>query len=140
MRRINTYAELKEERKRLKIRQSQIEFALKQDVEDIKVYFQPMQLAGNAISSFFSVKERSLTTGAINTVMNFVLRKIVLRNSGWLTRMIVPVLARKSANSLFDANRTKIKKAVADWVMKALSPKKHVRNYEQSTADSTLYE
>lgn len=92
---ITTYDDLLAEKHRLKFLLSQYETEIKTEIEEIKVKLRPL---GEVIdfAEKITTKDKSnpLLNKGIEVGINFLLRKVLLRNAGWIVKMIMPVLLR----------------------------------------------
>lgn len=95
MSKISSYDELLQEKQRLKLLLSEREMALRTEFEDIKTKLKPL----SSILEFTEkITKRDSTNPLINTGIdvgvNFLLRKVLLRNAGWIAKLLMPVFVR----------------------------------------------
>jgi hypothetical protein len=112
MRRINTLAELRAERKFLRIRQAELEADIKKDVEDIKADLEPLRLLTKGAKKVLTSNKNSMLGTTAGLAADFISKNILVKNSGFLARIIVPFLARNAASNIVEDNKSKI----ADWL------------------------
>ena len=110
VRRIQSYDDLVEERKRLEnllvVHRKQIET----NWEEVKEEFKPVN---NIISFFSKLTTRDRTNPLVNMGIDLagdvVLRKFILGRAGWLTKLAVPFLVKNySSNMLADKGKSLI--------------------------------
>jgi hypothetical protein len=104
MRTINTLAELRAERQRLKVHKVFLEAEIKKDVQDIKKQFAPLTLITKGLSS----KDNSAFGSGVGAITDLLLKNVVLKNSGFLTKMIVPFIAKNAASNFAEEHKTEV--------------------------------
>jgi len=102
---IRTYDELLAYQEQLKQDMKTHRQAIREDIQHLKVEFMPLTNAAGAASKLFiRNKDHSIFVNGAGSLIDFALRKIVLRKSGWLTRLVVPFIA-KNISSHFVAGK-----------------------------------
>lgn len=106
---IRTYDDLLEEKARLKaLLQAQKEL-VHQDFLQIKEEFQPVRNAISFVGKFTTRdKSNPLLTTATETIIDLVVKRLILSKSGWLTKMVVPFLAKNISSHFVAGNQGKI--------------------------------
>ncbi|MFL5764093.1 MAG: hypothetical protein ACJ77K_09140 [Bacteroidia bacterium] len=112
MRRINTLAELKAERKALILRKAELEASMKNDIEGIKADLEPVFAMAKGAKNFLSSKDNSVLGTSAGTAANFIAKHTLFRNSGFITRLIMPFLVKNATSNIVEQNKSKI----IDWV------------------------
>jgi hypothetical protein len=112
MKTINTLAELKLERQRLKMRKAFLETEIKNDFNEIKEKLKPVQLLANGAGKFLSSKDNSVVGNSVGYLTDMLVKKVILKNSGFLARLVIPYLAKNVASNVAEENKPKI----ADWI------------------------
>lgn len=135
MRKINTLNELKAERVRLGQKKLFLEKEIENDFNTLKKSFAPLQLVTDGAAKMLVNKHNGIANSAIGMISDFVLRKIFLKNSGFILRLILPVLARNTASNLLSENKTKILGWIGDLILKMGNRKNHQPVYDKTTAD-----
>jgi hypothetical protein len=107
MRRINTLEELKAERKRLSYRRLNLERQIKEDFEEIKQSLEPVNLLTAGAKKSLENEKNHLFGNSVGLATTF-LAKIALKNSGFLPRLIVPLLVKNMTSSLVEKNKARI--------------------------------
>lgn len=110
MRTINSLAELKEERQRLIMRQTFLETEIKKDFQELKDQFKPL----NVLKS----NDNSIVGNSAGFLTEVLIKNVVLRNSGFITRLIVPYLAKTVASNMAEDNKPKIAGWISDLINK----------------------
>ena len=95
MNKISTYEELLHEKQRLKLLLSEREMALRTEFEDIKSKLKPFTSI-MAFAEKITTKDGNnpLISTGIDVGVNFLLRKVLLRNAGWIVKLLMPVFVR----------------------------------------------
>jgi hypothetical protein len=104
MRTINSLAELRQERQRLYMHKAFLETEIKNDFREIKEKFKPL----NIIAS----KDNSILGSSAGIIADLLLKNVVLKNSGFLSRLIVPYIAKNFTSNVVEENKPKI----AHWI------------------------
>lgn len=95
MSKITNYEELLAEKQRLKLLLSEREMELKTEFEEIKAKLRPLaQIMDFAEKITSKEKNNPLINTGIEVGVNFLLRKVLLRNAGWIIKLLMPVLVR----------------------------------------------
>jgi hypothetical protein len=123
MKTINTLAELKQERQRLYLHKAFLETEIKNDINDIKEQLKPLQLLTKGAVKVLSSKDNTLIGKSAAYVTNLIVKKVLLRNSGFISRLIVPYLAKNVAGNIAEANKPKI----THWIEEIISKFRHMR-------------
>ena len=92
---ITTYAELMTEKQRLKLLLNEREIQLKTEFEDFKVKLKPL----GSILEFtekITTKDRHnpLVNMGIDVGVNFLLKKVLFRNAGWMIKLVTPFVVK----------------------------------------------
>jgi len=130
MKRINTLEQLRAERKNLRYQQILLEKEIKKDLADIKTSLEPVRLVGSGIKKVLVSGEKSILGTSAGSIVNFLTRNVLLKNSGFITRLIVPYLVKNATSSLVEDNKSKI----VDWVSELITrfTKKKTSQNEES--------
>ena len=98
---INSYKELMAEKERLQLLFSEQKKAIGLEAAAIKAEIKPVTSAISMVGSLFN---RNKSIGIINqgldVTVDWLLKKVLLRRSGWLTKMIAPFLVKNIASHL----------------------------------------
>lgn len=123
MKRISNLQELEAERERLMLRKIHLEGEIKNSFNKIKEDLQPLNAFRKGVSGFLSSKNNDVLSGSIGGVVEYLLRNLVFRRSGLLTRLIVPYLAKNATTNLVSQNKSAIMKTIVG-VLSRLSAEK----------------
>jgi hypothetical protein len=121
MRTINTLKELREERERLYAKRAFLESEIRKGFDEIKEDLKPLQMITKGAGKALSSKDNSLFGDSIGHITNLVVKKIFLKNAGFLTRMIVPFLAKNVASNIAEENKPKVSEWISDLIAKIKS-------------------
>lgn len=136
MNKINNLSDLKSERIRLHNKKRFLEKEIENNFIQLKESISPSKLITNGASKMLVNKNYGLVNEIISLITDTVLKKVIFRNSGLLTRLIVPFLARNTANNLLQENKTKVLGWIGEFILKLGKKKNHV--YDAATADSNI--
>ncbi|MGZ3883063.1 MAG: hypothetical protein ACXVP0_05550 [Bacteroidia bacterium] len=117
MRKIDTIADLRAEKKRLQFHRLFLEAELKKDVAGLKESLAPLAMVTSGAKQMLSSKDNSLVSTSVGSLVNFLTRHVLLRNSGLITRLLVPYIAKNATSNLVENNKSKI----VDWVGSLIS-------------------
>jgi hypothetical protein len=95
MNNITTYNDLVQERQRLSLLLEERKILVKTEFEEIKIKLKPLTNIVEVVEKMSS-KDTSnpLVNAGISMGVNFLLKNVLLRNAGWITRLVLPVLAK----------------------------------------------
>lgn len=107
---ITTYDELLEEKERLQqLFKAQREL-LRADIQDIKAEFAPLKAAFSVVGKFTSRDKNNnwAVSATANTLIDIVVKKLILGRAGWLTKLAVPFLVKNFSSHVLADNKDKI--------------------------------
>jgi hypothetical protein len=125
MRRINTLAELKDERKRLMLKRLNLEAEIKQDMAGIRADLEPVLAFAKGAKNMLASHDNGILGNSAGKAANFIAKNTIFRNSGFITRLIMPFLVKNVTSNIVENNKSKI----VDWVDDLLSK---IRNREKA--------
>jgi|ERR1043165_1314721 hypothetical protein len=117
MRKINTLAELKAEQKALRIRKADLESDIRKDIDEIKTDLEPLMMVSKGIKNMLSSKDNSIMGASAGTAANFIAKNTIFRNSGFITRLIMPFFVKNITSNVVENNKSQI----VDWVENLIS-------------------
>ncbi|MCW3072507.1 MAG: hypothetical protein JWO44_2397 [Bacteroidetes bacterium] len=123
MRTINTLAELKEERQRLYMRKAFLETEIKTNFNEIKEQLKPFHSLAKGAGKFLASKDNSVVGSSVGFLTSALVKNVLLRNSGFITKLIVPYLAKNVASNVAEDNKPKIAGWISDMIARFM-PKK----------------
>ena len=138
MRKINTLSDLRAEKLRLRQKQLLLEEEIKNDFESLKESFSPAQLVADGASKMLVNKNFGLMNQITNIIVDLILKKILLRNSGFLTRLVLPFIAKNTANNYLADHKTKILGWFGDLILKLGDRNNHKPMSDRTTADTNI--
>jgi len=114
---ITTYNELVEEKKRLEELLKAQKQLLRADVEAIKAQLHPVKAAIDTLKKF-TTRDRTnlLLTMGSDAVINLVVKNFLLKKTGWLTKLMVPLLVKNYASHVVNENKEKWFQKLFSWV------------------------
>jgi len=135
MKRIETLTELKAERVRLHQKKLFLENEIENNFTALKESFAPLELVTDGAAKMLVNKNNGISSDLISMVSDFIFKKVVLRNSGFMLRLVLPLIARNTANNLLTEHKTKIRGWIGDLILKLGNRKNHKQIYDKATAD-----
>ncbi|MBA3664919.1 MAG: hypothetical protein H0W61_12025, partial [Bacteroidetes bacterium] len=103
---IDTLEDLKAERKRLMFRRLNLEREIRNDFSEIKESLQPVNLIKQGARATLE-KNNHVLSNSVGQVTNF-LAKTALKNTGFFSRLIVPMIVKTVTTKLVEKNKGKI--------------------------------
>lgn len=135
MKKVETLFELREERKRLLQKKRLLEARIENDFAIIKESLSPVKLVAEGISKTFVNRHPDLVSNIVALISDIILKKWALKKSGFLTRLLVPIIARNTVSNLIHNNKTKILGWLGEQILKLDNRKNHKGIYDKTTAD-----
>lgn len=117
MTKISTLAELKAEQNRLRFQKLFLETEIKKEFDELKSELAPLKLITKSAGKILLSKDNGILGNSLGYIADFVTKNVFLKNSGFLTRLIVPYLIKNSTGKLVEQNKSKI----VDWVSRLVS-------------------
>jgi len=120
---IHSYDDLMNEKQRLKTLFSDQKQAIRNDVTLLKDSLDPIKKVGKSLGNLFTPdKSLGLLNDGLGFGLDFLLRKAVLKKSGWITRIVAPFFI-KNALSHFAADKIKTQMPDVKDAIKTVQPK-----------------
>ena len=123
---INNITELRQERIRLNLQLQRLETEIENDIRLIRQDLEPVHKLVTTVSKFFGKDNNSLAGFGINAGIDFLIRKVVLRNAGWLYQLFIPGIVKDATGNLLADQGSRIVSAAKDlfkkWMTKKSSP------------------
>jgi hypothetical protein len=135
MKKIENYSDLKAERIRLRQKRYQLEHDIRNNFESVKENLAPGKLIMDGVSNAFVSKDHGLIYKGVGILSDLLLKKLIFKNSGLLTRLIVPFIVKNTATNLISKNRNKVLLWLLDRILPSDRPKKNGTFYDKTTAD-----
>ena len=106
---IRTYKELVEEKDRLKLLLSAQKELVRQDINQVKQELAPVRTAISTVGKFVTKDKTSwVLSTAADTLIDIVIRRMVLSKAGWFTRIAVPFFMKNFSSHVIADNKDKI--------------------------------
>lgn len=118
MTKINTLSDLKAEQQNLRFRKIFLESEIKKDLDYIKAELEPLKLLTKGAEKILISKDNGILGNSLGYIADFVTKNVLLKNSGFITRLIIPYLVKKSTSNLVENNKSKIVGWVGNLVSK----------------------
>lgn len=117
--RINTYKELLLEKERLTLLLQAQKQLVRADINEIKEELAPVH---SAISLVGKITTRDsgnwLINKASNSIIDLVVKKIILARSGWLTKLAVPFFIKNFSSHVIADHKEEILGKLFSWIGK----------------------
>ena len=116
---INSYADLLEEKSRLKLLLSAQKELVRQDINELKQELAPVKSAISMVGKF-ATKDKGnwLLTTAADTVIDIILKKVVLSKAGFVTKLVLPFFMKNFSSHVIADNKDKIVSKLFSWIGK----------------------
>ena len=117
--RIPTYNDLLEEKQQLEVLLKAQKELIRYDVQQLKAEFQPAIKTFSLLGKIFT-KDRSnalLTTGT-DTVIDLLVKKVILGRAGWITRLIIPYFLKNVSSHVIADKKDGLLQKVFSWFRK----------------------
>lgn len=117
-----TYNELLAEKARLKLLLAEQKEVIHQDFNEIKTELEPVRRIFTHAKKLFSKDAGGglLTLGA-DKLIDLLVRRLLLAKSGWLAKLVVPLLAKNYTSHIVDDNKGKI----MNWIFSLFKGRKN---------------
>ena len=135
MRRIDSLQQLKEEKRKLRLRAETLEGNIKNDWSNMKQSLAPANLVFKAFNNSITGVKPNLLNETMNVGIDIILRRLILRNRGLLVKLIVPYLVKNFTGNYIKTHRTDIFSWLRTKLGGLFSKNGQDKLYDQSTAD-----
>lgn len=116
---INTYKELVDEKKRLEDLLKVQKATIREDLRQLGEEFRPVKSALTAAGKLFTRDNHNLLLNAgANTLIDLIIKKLILSKSGWITRLIVPFLMKNYSSHIISEKKDTLLRKLFAWVSK----------------------
>lgn len=113
---INTYEDLLQEKERLQALLQSQKQVVREDIRQIKEELAPVKSAVNFIGKMATREPGNpLLNSAVDTVIDLVVKKLVLGRAGWFTRLAVPFVMKNFASHAIDEKKDAILRKIFSW-------------------------
>src|SRR5687768_4169969 len=113
---IRTYEDLLEEKARLKLLLNAQKELVRQDINQLKQELAPVRSAISMVGKLTTKENRyDILTIAADTVIDLVVRKMVLSKAGFITKLAVPFFMKNFSSHVIADNKDKIISKLASW-------------------------
>jgi hypothetical protein len=131
---IRTYDDLLEEKARLKLLLSAQKELVRQDINELKQELAPVKSAISMVCKIATRDNRNwLLSTAADTIIDMVVKKMVLSKAGWITKLIVPFFMKNFSSHVIADNKDKIVSKLFSWIgKKNANGKEHISAGEKA--------
>jgi len=111
---ITSYKELLQEKARLKALMAEQELQIKDDWRLLKEELKPAALVATTIRNLFTRKHGTgVGQLGVNLLADGLIKKVLLANTGWLTRWLIPFFIKNFASHMTDEPKSLLRKIKA---------------------------
>lgn len=135
MRRIDTLQQLKEEKRKLRLKSYALEGKIKGDWSNVKESLAPVNMIMKSFNQSVSGVKPNLLNETMNAGIDLFLRRMLLRNRGLLVKLIVPYLVKNFTGNYIKNHRTDILSWFRAKISSMFSRNGQDKHYDKSTAD-----
>jgi len=116
---IRTYKDMLEEKKRLEELLAEQKQLVRNDIMEIKESLRPVHSALSFAGKLVTREKGNffLNAGA-NTLIDLVIKKMVLSRAGWFTKLVVPFLAKNYSSHIISEKKDALLKKLFSWIGK----------------------
>jgi hypothetical protein len=128
--------ELRAERTRLRLERAYLESEIERNIQDIKHWLQPIEAVKRKAGKMLVNEHDGILSDSIGALVSLIGKKVIFRNSGIVTRLLVPFLMKNVTANVVAENKDKI----LTWIFSFLSKKEQKnghpkeQHYDKGTA------
>jgi hypothetical protein len=116
---IRTYEDLLAEKQRLQVLMQTQKQVIREDIDEIKQELAPVKTAINFVGKLTTQDHSNpVISGTLNTIIDLVMRKVVLARAGWFTKFIVPYFMKNFSSHIIDEKKDDILRKVFSFFKK----------------------
>ena len=112
MRKISTLQELRNEKRLLNFQRELLEAEIKKDLTEIREELKPLSSITKLAGKFLVNENGGVLGNSAGKAAEYLTKNVFMRNSGWIARLIVPFLAKKTASKVVEEHKPEI----MDWI------------------------
>jgi len=113
---IRTYEDLLEEKARLKLLLNAQRELVRQDIIELKQELAPVKSAISMVGKIATKDNRNwILTTAADTIIDLVVKKMVLSKAGFITKLAVPFFMKNFSSHVIADNKDKIISKLSSW-------------------------
>lgn len=140
MKKIRNLKELHAEKLRLQLELIAAEEILKEDMEWIKEEIKPGKIVGKLFNNIIGNSTSGLLNNGVRGTIDILLKNILLSKSGWITRLILPLIIKNLSSSYLAEKKPEIFGILRDIIHKARTSIRQDDNlFDKSTVDEMDY-
>lgn len=114
---INTYKDLLEEKERLEMQMKTQRELIRSDIRQIKAEMKPAFAVMAFIGKLTTRDDNNPLIGRVaNSLIDVVLKKVVLSRAGWIPKLIIPLFAKNASSHYFAENKDKFFKKLFQFI------------------------
>jgi hypothetical protein len=135
---IKTIKDLRSEKARLKMEVAEAESRIKEDFDWMLQELKPINAITKGISNIFNSRDNGIVGDTVGASVAFVMSKLLLRNSNWLFKIILPQIAKNFSSNIFADKKVDLLSLLKGFIHKIRKDKfKSNGIYDRSTAQSS---
>ena len=135
---IKSLKDLKLERLRLKMQVEEAEARIKDDFEWMLEELKPINALTKGVSKIFNARDNGIVGDTVGASVAFMVSKLLLRNSSWVMKLIVPLILKNVSTNIFADKKVDLLSLLKGFIHK-IRPDKSKSNgiYDRSTAQAS---
>ncbi len=135
---IKSMKELKLEKARLKMVAAEAESRIKEDFDWMLEELKPINAITKGISKIFNSRNNGILGDTVGASVAMVASKLLLRNSNWIFKLIVPQILKNVSTNVFADKKIDLLTLLKGFIHKIRTDKyKSDGLYDRSTAQSS---
>ena len=140
MKKIKNLKDLHSEKLRLKMELIAAEEVLKEDLVWVKEELKPAKIAERLFKKILGDNIGGLLNTGVRFTIDAVLKNLILSKSGWITRLLVPLIAKNLSSNYISENKPEIFGILRNLIHNARkSTNSNTSHYDKSTVDEMDY-
>lgn len=121
--RIQTYEDLLEEKQRLQLLLQTQKEVIRQDINEVKEQLAPVRTAISFVGKLTTKEPTNpLLQGTLDTIIDLVVRKLLLARAGWFTKFIIPFFLKNFSSHVIDEKKDLILQKLFSFFSKKKKP------------------
>jgi FlaG/FlaF family flagellin (archaellin) len=108
MLKVNTLKELKAQQSNLRVRKSFLDAEVKASFDELKAEFTSVKAVSQNAGEVLGSKNNTILGFSMGSLADFLTEKVILKNSGLITKLVVPFIVKAATSSLVENNKSKI--------------------------------
>ena len=114
---IRTYDDLLVRKKYLESLLQEQKELIQLDIEELKADAEPLLNTISSVSDFFTRNKKAWVLGlGVNSVIDFLVKDVILSKSGWITKLIIPFFIKNFSSHFIAEHQEEWLKNITEWL------------------------